>query len=48
MQEPKGIGMARMKLAGWAVALVLAAGAATAGAQVSDWKLDSNHSDADF
>jgi polyisoprenoid-binding protein YceI len=48
MQEPKEIGMARMKLAGWAAALVLAAGAATAGAQVSDWKLDSNHSDADF
>jgi polyisoprenoid-binding protein YceI len=37
-----------MKMSGWAAALVLVAGAATAGAQVSDWNLDKNHSEADF
>jgi polyisoprenoid-binding protein YceI len=40
--------MNRILTAGWAAALVLAAGAATAGAQVSDWKLDPSHSEADF
>jgi polyisoprenoid-binding protein YceI len=48
LQDKKEIYMARLKLAGWAAALVLVAGAATAGAQVSDWKLDPNHSEADF
>jgi len=40
--------MKRTLTAGWAAALVLAAGAATAGAQTADWKLDPYHSEADF
>ena len=40
--------MKRTRMAGWAAALVLAAGTAAAGAQVGDWKLDPNHSEADF
>jgi polyisoprenoid-binding protein YceI len=35
-------------MAGWAAALVLVASAATAGAQTADFKLDPNHSEADF
>jgi polyisoprenoid-binding protein YceI len=40
--------MKRTKTAGWVAALLLTGGAAKVGAQVTDWKLDSNHSDADF
>lgn len=40
--------MKRILTAGWAAALVLAAGAAAAGAQTADWKLDPSHSEADF
>ncbi len=40
--------MKRNQMAGWAAALVLAAGTAAAGAQTADWKVDASHSEADF
>jgi polyisoprenoid-binding protein YceI len=40
--------MKKIGMAGWAAAMMLAAVTVAAGAQVSDWKLDPNHSEADF
>jgi polyisoprenoid-binding protein YceI len=48
LENDKEMGMKRTRMAGWAAALVLAAGTVAASAQVADWKLDPNHSEADF
>ena len=40
--------MNRIRMAGWAAAMVLAVGAGSMNAQMRDWKLDPSHSDADF
>jgi polyisoprenoid-binding protein YceI len=40
--------MTRVRVAGWAAAMVLAVGAGAMSAQSKDWKIDAAHSEADF
>lgn len=40
--------MKRMGMAGWAAAIVLTMGAGVLSAQMTEWKLDPSHSEADF